>query len=191
MPFFLLSLPKNLPLKFEKFGIPFLLKGKRSSRLVDQTRILWFTALDHSKKVFPYSYHFKTLNNHILVENELTGNANEDSKQILTALKKGNAFIANDSVKSARGFRFYTAANENSHIMGEELSFKDGITLTVELPSDAECVLLKDGKPVLRKQKCSQITYSVESTGCYRIECYRRYLFERRGWIFSNPIYIR
>lgn len=75
--------------------------------------------------------------------------------------------------------------------MGEELSFKDGITLMVELPSDAECVLLKDGKPVLRKQKCRQIAYSVESAGCYRIECYRRYLLERRGWIFSNPIYIR
>lgn len=190
--FFPAFLAKEPPIEIRKVWDSLLAEGKKVVAIGgSDAHTLVYRFGPFKKTVFPYSYHFKTLNNHILVENELTGNANEDSKQILTALKKGNAFIANDSVKSARGFRFYTAANENSHIMGEELSFKDGITLTVELPSDAECVLLKDGKPVLRKQKCSQITYSVESTGCYRIECYRRYLFERRGWIFSNPIYIR
>ena len=75
--------------------------------------------------------------------------------------------------------------------MGDEVNFKETMYLTVEIPFDAEVILIKNGESVLHKQKCSHIKYKVQSPGVYRVECYRKQLFERRGWIFSNPIYIR
>jgi hypothetical protein len=143
------------------------------------------------KTVFPYSYHFKTINTHILVERKLTGDANQDSKIILSALQNGNAFIANDRIKSGRGFMFNLIDNDRTFSMGDETNFSDGLILSAELPADAECVLLKDGEPVFHDQKCRRFSFSVKSPGCYRLECYRRYLLERRCWIFTNPIYIR
>lgn len=192
MLFFRLFSPKNLPFRSAKSGIPFSLKVKKIVAIggTDAHTLVYHFG-PFSKTIFPYRYHFKTINTHILVENKLSGDAETDSRQILAALKKGNAFIANDSVKSARGFRFYTAIGTKTCNMGEETHFKDGLILSAELPADAECVLLKDGKPLIRKQKCLNLYYSVESPGIYRIECYRRHLLEKRGWIFSNPIYIR
>jgi hypothetical protein len=41
---------------------------------------------------------------------------------------------------------------------------------------------------VLSAMTCTHIT---AEPGVYRIEAYRRYLSKRRGWIYSNPIYVR
>ena len=143
------------------------------------------------KTVFPYSYHFKTINTHILIENELTGDAKKDSGMILTALGKGNAFIANDMISPGKGFMFNLEKSGKTWIMGDEVDFSEGQILTASLPAEAECVLLRDGEVILQNRKCRQISFPVKAPGCYRLECYRRFLFERRGWLFSNPIYIR
>jgi len=190
--FFPAYLAKEPPFQIRKIWDLLLAEGKKVVAIggTDAHTLVYHFG-PFSKTVFPYSYHFKTINTHILVENRLTGDAKMDSKQILAALKKGNAFIANDSVKSARGFRFYATVNEKSYPMGEAVPFKDNMILTAEIPANADFILLKNGNPVLNKQKCQFITYNVETPGWYRIECYRNYLLERRGWIFSNPIYIQ
>jgi hypothetical protein len=49
---------------------------------------------------------------------------------------------------------------------------------------------LKDGKTIktwLNKDSCTHIT---TEPGVYRVEAYLDYLGIRRGWIFSNPIYV-
>jgi hypothetical protein len=143
------------------------------------------------KTVFPYRYHFKTINTHILIKNELTGDAKNDSEILLNAMREGNAFIANDRIKSGKGFRYNLKADGNSFIMGNEVDFKKGMVLSAELPAEAECVLIRNGEPVFQKKKCRQISFPVEIPGVYRLECYRSHLFEKRGWLFSNPIYIR
>jgi hypothetical protein len=190
--FFPAFLAKEPPFQIRKIWDSLLAEGRQVVAIGgSDAHTLVYQFGPFKKTVFPYSYHFKTINTHILIQDELTFDAKNDSKVILSALEKGNAFVANDRIRLTRGFRFYATANNKSHIMGEELPFIEGITLTVELPAEAECILLKDGKPVVRKQKCERLTYSVESKGCYRVECYRSNLLERRGWIFSNPIYIR
>lgn len=83
-----------------------------------------------------------------MVENKLSGDAVKDSEIILGALKNGAAFIANDRIKTGRGFRFNLNANGNSYTMGDEVDFKKGMILTADLPAEAECILLKDGMPV-------------------------------------------
>ncbi len=40
-------------------------------------------------------------------------------------------------------------------------------------------------------KKRSTYGYNATEPGVYRVEAYIRYKGRRRGWIFSNPIYIR
>jgi len=35
------------------------------------------------------------------------------------------------------------------------------------------------------------LAHIATDAGVYRVEAYRNYLGLRRGWIFSNPIYVR
>ncbi len=190
--FFPAFLAKEPPLQIRKIWDALLAEGKKVVAIGGtDAHTLVYSFGPFRKTVFPYNYHFKTINTHILVENELSGDAIMDSKIILSALKKGNAFIANDSIKPGQGFRFNLIANGKYFTMGDEVDFKDGLILTADIPADAECILLRDGNPVIQNHQCRQIFYSVEAPGCYRVECYRSHLLERRGWIFSNPIYIR
>ena len=73
--------------------------------------------------------------------------------------------------------------------MGGEISAKYGVTLQIRLPQKAESRLLCDGKVQLWPQH-EICTYITTQPGTYRVEAYREYLGQRRGWIFSNPIYV-
>jgi len=190
--FFPAFLAKEPPIQIRKIWDALLAEGKKVVAIGgSDAHTLIYNFGPFRKTVFPYNYHFRTINTHILIDNKLSCDAIKDSKIILEALKKGNAFIANDRIKRGQGFRFSLIANGKTFIMGDEVDFKDGLILTATLPDEAECILLRDGEPVLNIQKCRQISYSVITPGCYRLECYRKHLFERRGWLFSNPIYIR
>ena len=75
--------------------------------------------------------------------------------------------------------------------MGEEISARGGVTLQARLPNMAEIRLIKDGQMV-RKWKHQQVCAHITTLpGAYRLEAYRTYLGKKRGWIFSNPIYVR
>ncbi|MCX6064494.1 MAG: CehA/McbA family metallohydrolase [Chloroflexi bacterium] len=67
----------------------------------------------------------------------------------------------------------------------------DSITLKVKLPQLAECRLLKNGQVIQTWQNRETCTHITSEPGVYRVEVYRRFLGLRRGWIFSNPIYVR
>ena len=141
--------------------------------------------------VFPYLYHFQSVNTHLLIPQELSGDVNDDKIMIYNALRQGHAFVGYDLPRSTEGFRFSGTGLGVNAIMGDEIPLGEGITLQINLPSRAECILIKDGEPIkkwLNKEICS---YSVSSPGVYRVEVYLPFLGRRRGWIFSNPIYIR
>jgi len=74
--------------------------------------------------------------------------------------------------------------------MGDDIALNRGITLQITLPLRAECILIKDGHPVKTWQNRETCAYSVTEPGVYRVEAYLPYKGSRRGWIFSNPIYI-
>lgn len=75
--------------------------------------------------------------------------------------------------------------------MGDEINAMGGVTLQIMFPSlPSEAFLLKDGKVIERSQRLA-FTHTTDVPGVYRVEAYHHYLGRRRGWIFSNPIYIR
>jgi hypothetical protein len=107
------------------------------------------------------------------------------------ALRAGHCFVGNDNLGSTRGFRFTATCPTGVSLMGDTLSAMEGATLQVRLPEPAECRLLKDGQVIRESRKRSTFAHKANQPGVYRIEAYKRSRGARRGWIFSNPIYVR
>jgi hypothetical protein len=143
------------------------------------------------RTVFPYEFHFRAINTHVLLPRPLGADAAADTSMLLEALGKGHCFIGYDLPASTRGFRFTGSGLGASAEMGDELSIRGGVTLQIRLPRITECVLLKDGKPLRTWHKHDLCTFIATQPGVYRVEVYIHYLGMRRGWIFSNPIYLR
>jgi hypothetical protein len=142
------------------------------------------------RTVFPYEYHFGTINTHLLLSSPLSGDAKEDRRLVLDALAKGHAFIGNDLPASTRGFRFSAQGKGRTAQMGEELPAFGGVTLQVRLPRTGTCRLIKDGHVIQNWQDRETYVHITTQPGAYRVEAYTKYWGRKRGWIFSNPIYL-
>ena len=143
-----------------------------------------------SKEIFPYRYHFHTINNHILTNSELVGNVKADKHTIVNAIRNGHLFIAYDLVKPSKGFRFFLKNAGEIVQMGSSTLFQKDQEIIAELPYPAECRLIRNGQMIDKRKANHKYSWIVRSPGVYRLECYRRYLGKKRGWIFTNPLYI-
>jgi hypothetical protein len=143
------------------------------------------------RRLFPYEFHFRAVNTHLFIPEPLSGEASSDRRTIYEALRLGRAFIGYDLPAPTRGFRFTAQGSQGKAWMGEEILVGAGVTLQISLPQRCECRLLKDGK-LLKTWRTHEIcTFITSEPGVYRVEAYIQYLGRRRGWIFSNPIYLR
>jgi len=141
--------------------------------------------------IFPYPFHFRAINTHLLVPNLLSGDLTTDRLMVYQALQKGNCYIGYDYPASTHGFRFTAQGNTGMLTMGDEETISGAVTLQIRLPRKTECNLIKDGRVIktwTNNMVCAHIT---KEPGVYRVECYIQHLGKRRGWIFSNPIYLR
>jgi hypothetical protein len=143
------------------------------------------------RTIFPYVFHFRTINTHVLIPQPLTGDISTDKKMIYEAIAAGRCFIGYDLPATTRGFIFKARGLEKSVVMGEELPMKGGVTLQAHLPKPAEIRLIKDGRIIRIWKHSYACAYSASEPGVYRVEAWKNYLGLKRGWIFSNPIYIR
>jgi hypothetical protein len=143
------------------------------------------------RTLFPYEYHFRSVNTHLLVPAPLGSDVFTDRRMILTALRQGHAFVGCDLPASTRGFNFTARGRNASVLMGDEIELEDGVTFQIRLPQASECRLLRDGQPLKTWRDKEFITHITNQPGIYRVECYIQYLGVRRGWIFSNPIYVK
>lgn len=141
--------------------------------------------------IFPYEFHFRTVNTHALLSEPLSGDTTRDRSLIYSAFAEGHCFVGYDMPAPTKGFRFTAQGRDSSATMGDEIPAKFGVTLQAKLPGNAEVHLLKDGQVVQTWKNQPSCTYITSEPGVYRIEAYRRYLGKRRGWIYSNPIYVR
>jgi len=140
--------------------------------------------------VFPYEYHFSTINTHVLTPAPLSGDMSKDRKMIFAALAGGRCFVGYDLPAPTKGFRFSARGRESTAIMGDEISLDNTVTLQAKFPSKTEIRLLKDGK-CIQTSRSETLVHVTEQPGVFRIEAYINFLGKRRGWIFSNPIYVR
>ena len=143
------------------------------------------------RTLFPYEFHFRCINTHLLAQKSLSGDPIEDKRTILDALRRGSGFIGYDLPASTKGFRFTAQGKDQTAQMGDEIRAKFGLTISIRLPRPTECRLLKDGQVVKVWKKRETCTYITSEPGVYRVEVYIEYLGRQRGWIFSNPIYVK
>lgn len=141
------------------------------------------------KKIFPYQFHFSAINTHIFIPTALTGNPSEDSKLVFEAFSKGHAFIGYDLPASTKGFRFFAQGREQEVIMGDCIETNGSITLQVHAPGGGIITLIKDGQ-IIKESNDPNLVHVTNEPGVYRVEVHRYYLGKKRGWIFSNPIYV-
>ena len=144
-----------------------------------------------SRVIFPYEFHFRTVNTHVMLAEPLSGDVNKDKKLIYEAMAAGHCFIGYELPASTKGFRFTAQGRDLSVSMGDEVPAKGGVTLQAKIPIMAEMRLLKDGNVIQTWKNQLSCAHITTEPGVYRVEVYRRYLGKLRGWIYSNPIYVR
>lgn len=141
--------------------------------------------------LYPYEFHFRAINNHLLTPRPLGENLLEDRRMIYDALRAGRSFIGYDLPHPTHGFRFTAQGLNAVATLGEEIPLQNSITFQIRLPAPAYCRLLCNGKPVKAWRGQEICSFIASQPGAYRVEAYLDYLGKRRGWIFSNPIYVR
>lgn len=144
------------------------------------------------RRIFPYAWHFRTINTHLLLPRPLSGeDVKGDSQLIIEALRQGNAFVGYDLPHSTRGFRFAAQGRDTSVVMGGEIELNGGITLQVHMPFQHPCRLFKDGQLLRSFTGRENYTHTITDCGVYRVEADIYFAGRTRSWIFSNPIYVR
>jgi len=141
--------------------------------------------------VFPYSFHFRAVNTHVITAEGLNGNLDHDKNIIFGSLQKGNCFIGYDLPLSTRGFCFSAESGGVSVVMGDKIKLNKQINFNIQIPGKAICRLFRDGANVRSWKNETKILHNENQPGVYRVECHIKYLGKTRGWIFSNPIYVR
>jgi hypothetical protein len=142
------------------------------------------------RALLPYEHCFKALRTHILASEPLNRDLEHDLEVVYAALKGGRSFAAYDAIGDATGFRFQARGDQITATMGEEISLSGEICFEVESPLRADMRLLKDGH-VVAQERGKSLRYTTREPGVYRVEAYRRHLLKSRGWVFTNPIYVR
>ncbi len=142
------------------------------------------------RQVYPYEHLFRSVNTHILVAENWQGDLEADARLVYEALASGRSFVAYDGLASARGFDFAAETPQRRYEMGSEVPSDGFVRLRVRTPAPAYIRLLRDGQKVV-EGRGRQIVYGTRDSGVYRVEAYRRYGLRRRGWIYSNPIFVQ
>jgi len=142
------------------------------------------------REIFPYEFLFRAVNTHILTNEPLSGDAENDRRRLYHSLRLGRCFVAYDLPAPTRGFRFTAQGKDEQVIMGESISARHGVTLQVWLPQRADIRILRDGQ-LVRELIGQQTGVEIASQpGAYRVEASLEYRGKKRAWILSNPIYV-
>jgi hypothetical protein len=143
-----------------------------------------------SRDVFPYEHLFRCVNTHVLTDVPFNGDLDHDRKLIYGGLQAGRTWVGYDLPSSTSGFEFRAHSGANEALIGEELVRAGAVTFKIRAPRPADVRLIRHGKVVARS-KGQTLEYTTALAGTYRVEVHLRHLLERRGWIFSSPIYVK
>jgi hypothetical protein len=142
------------------------------------------------RAILPYEHCLRAVRTHILSPVPLAGDLEHDRALVYQALRAGSCFVGYDGIGDAKGFRFTAQSGEVKAGMGEEISNSGNVEFSIFSPLKADLRLLRDGQVVARHEG-KTLNHPTAEPGVYRVEAYRRHLLKSRGWVFTNPIYVR
>lgn len=143
-----------------------------------------------ARRIFSYQHLFRSVNTHLLLSALWSGDAAQDAQLVYQALETGHAFVAYDGLAPARGFTFTAESDGATCTMGDEIIAHDTVRFRAHVPTSARLRLICNGS-CAAEARGTELIYHSHTPGSYRIEAYRSYAFRERGWIYSNPIYVR
>ncbi len=107
---------------------------------------------------------------------------------MMDALRHGHAYVAFDLLGYVPNFMFFAQDGDRKVMMGDEITMTPGLKLKVEMPANADkVVILGNGSEFASGANVSTFEYVPTGAGVYRVEAYRG----GHPWIYSNPIYVR
>lgn len=149
---------------------------------------------------FPsYETLFAIASNHILINNELTGDTERDTKKISTALREGQFYMCLDILANPKGFAIEVVTPKKKYAMGSELKLSEGAILKIQLPADLqvpfEVRIYKDGELYLTSNSI-KTQLNISSPGVYRavVRVIPSFPFPEGKrwipWIYTNPFFV-
>lgn len=152
-----------------------------------KTRLLGLELVIH-----PYEKSFRTVRTHLLLPRPFARELEQDRALVMNALREGCCYFANHAGGDPRGFTFLARSGGEWLTMGQErrLDQTGSVWFSASVPythrGKPRLRLLRDGAVIAETVDCD-LQAADQGPGVYRLEAYRR----GRGWIFSNPIYLR
>jgi hypothetical protein len=139
-----------------------------------------------------YEASFRAFSNRVALDRPLTGNAAEDTRAVLGAIRKGSVFTAIDGLASPAFLEFSGEAGLEKRGMGGVMAGDSDATLVARasLPPGGELFLLHDGQEIARGRE--EIRHAIsDARGAYRAEVR---IPGAPGtppvpWLVGNPIY--
>jgi hypothetical protein len=142
------------------------------------------------REIYPYEFLFRAVNTHLLLDEPLSGDVEEARGQILQAIGRGRSWVGYDMAHPTNGFRF-TVQGTRRGTMGDEMPLGLGATLQIQAPAKCRIRVVCHGEVVAQVMNEANLAYIPNEPGAYRVECLLEHLGRERGWIYSNPIYLR
>lgn len=148
--------------------------------------------LGQKMTIHPYLRAFRSIRTHLMLPRPFTREVRSDRLLVMEALREGACFFANHEEGDPTGFRFSGWREDAWVEMGQEVTTErpGELFLSARIPyvhhRKPLMRILKDGQPIAETQDCDLQAWD-QGPGVYRVEVWRN----NRGWIFSNPIYVR
>ena len=143
------------------------------------------------RRFLPYDYCFRAVNTHIITTEPFNHEFAHDREQVYQALAAARAWIGYDMLHPTEGFDYHAEAGDALIPMGATISLTDAPVLRIETPARGHIKLVRAGSGVVAETQGRSLRWQPTEPGAYRVEVWKKWWFKPRGWIFSNPIYVR
>ena len=135
-----------------------------------------------------YEALFRMAQNHVLLDEPLSGDAARDAAAIVSSLRRGRGYVALDALAPGSGFFFNAESGSQRWDMGDTVSLSSSPVLRAggQVPDGSTVTLRRNGDVISRNEEA--LSWHVMAPGVYRVEV------NAPGWdvpwIVSNPIYV-
>jgi hypothetical protein len=137
-------------------------------------------------EIFPYEVAFRTICNHILIDQPLDKNYAKAKKQVLDALRHGSVYVSFDFWDDPTEFAFEIDNGKTIAGMGDTIEMGEKTELVANFPQEALLNVYKNGESVLEEEG-NEILFDITEPGAYRVEAMRNDIV----WILSNNIFVQ
>lgn len=134
---------------------------------------------------------------HVFLPEPLSQDFETAKVQVFGALREGKFYDAIDAARSARGFFYWAERGKRKFPMGSTVPFNAEsplrLRVRVPFPFATDTRIILNGNSV-QSSKESEISFTPEQPGVYRIEIYLKEwspLARNIPWVISNPIFLK